>query len=172
MRIAMIVASMLAFCTAAHAGYSRWDAETNSDPFSGGKKVTLDYTATERSGVVIYCDTAKSGIEVRIMPGYTYTEALTGFMPQVAFAMDGKLLFKVEGETAQVGNNLAASRATLDAGEAEEFAEAFMAARKQIAFNDGISKEPELFEADGSTTSGKALLACIKDQVTSTNKSE
>lgn len=120
--------------------------------------------STIRSGVIIFCDTSEPGIEVRAIPGFDYVDKLATFIPQVAFAIDGKLLFDATGRTAQVGNNLAAVSIRLDGDRAKTFTKAFMKAKKQIAVKDGISDKPHLLTADGSTKAGKTLMGCVEAQ--------
>ncbi|MDR6670169.1 hypothetical protein [Rhizobium sp. 1399] len=146
------------------AGFQSWSVDKEEDPFSGGQSVTIDFMSSLRSGVFLLCDTAKPGLVVRAIPGFDYDSRLDSFTPTVKFAFDGKLLFDVEGETASVGNNLASSQVTLEPDKAKQFVEAFAAAKKQIAIDDGIADKPHLLSARGSTAAGQAIVACIGKQ--------
>lgn len=148
----------------AHADFRSWSVEKEDDPFSGGDSVAVSFTSSLRSGVIVTCNSAEAGLKVRAIPGFVFDERLQGFKPTVKFAFDGKLLFTAEGETGAVGDNLAASETKLTGDQAQQFVEAFAAAKKQIAIDDGISDKPHLLNARGSTTSGAAIVACIKKQ--------
>lgn len=164
MKYWITVATVLLMCSAANAGFQRWSTETEDDPFSGGKKVTASFMVSVRSGVIIFCDTAEKGIEVRAIPGFEHGSELVDFSPTASFAIDGKLLFDADGTTGAVGNNLAAVSIKLDASKTDEFVKAFTASKKQIAIKDGISDRPHLLAASGSTKSGQVLKSCIDAQ--------
>lgn len=164
MRFRLIVAGLLVLCAPARADFQSWSSESEEDPFSGGKKVTINFMSTLRSGVIIFCDTSEAGIEVRAIPGFDYIEQLASITPEAAFAIDGKRLLGATGSTAQVGNNLAAVSIHLDADKAKTFAQAFMNAKKQVAVQDGISDKPHLLTARGSTSAGKSLMSCVEAQ--------
>lgn len=164
MKFAFAIVCAIVGTTAAHAGGGRWTADVESDPFTKGTKVSLDYSAADNSGVAILCDTTQQGIaEIRAVPGYAYAPILKGKSPRVAVAVDGNILFELSGYTGSVGDNLAAVGGFMTAEQAREFAEAFTAAKKQIAIKDGISDRPYLLTTAGSTASGKALLSCLDD---------
>jgi hypothetical protein len=164
-RLVAIAVSALALTTSsAWADFQRWSAETESDPFSGGQKVTVDYMSTLRSGIFIFCDSAVPGVSVRAVPGWAYVDDLEGFKPIIEFAIDGKLLLSAVGRTGAVGDNIAAAEVTLTDDQAVQFVEAFASARRQVAIKDGISDQPHLLRASGSTKAGQALAGCIKAQ--------
>lgn len=148
----------------AYAGFDRWTAETEKDPFSGGKKVMVGYMSSLRSGILIKCDSAEQGISVRAIPGFAYVAALAGETPEVQFAIDGNLLFGEEGRTGSVGDNLAAVDVDLSGDKAEQFAKAFAAAKSQVAVKDGISDRPHLLKARGTSKAGAELVSCLSAQ--------
>jgi hypothetical protein len=150
--------------TSAFADFERWSVETEDDPFSGGQKIVVNYMSTLRSGVFIFCDSAQPGIKVRAVPGWNYVSDLEGFEPTMEFAFDGTKLLSARGATGAVGDNIAAAEVTLLGEQAEKFAQAFAAASKQVAIRDGISDQPHLLRASGSTKSGQALAKCIQKQ--------
>ncbi|WP_433762166.1 hypothetical protein [Brucella anthropi] len=143
----MIIASMLAFCTAAQAGFPSWRTETEDDPFTGGKKITVDNLVSLRS-----------------VPGFEYSPGLDGFKPTASFAIDGKKLFDADSEVDAVGNNIAAASFKLDAEQSTEFVNTFMASKKQVAMKDGIADRPQLLSANGSTKAGQKLMPCVDEQ--------
>ncbi|CAN7178310.1 hypothetical protein LJR251_000298 [Rhizobium rhizogenes] len=147
-----------------YAGFQSWSVDKDADPFSGGDRVSVSFMSSFRSGVFVMCDTAEKGLTVRAIPGFDYDGRIDGYTPTMKFAFDGKLLFEVIGTVRKVGNNLAASDAQLDSEKAKLFVEAFAIAKKQIAIDDGIADKPHLLTARGSTTSGDAIVACIKKQ--------
>ncbi|MGC0053686.1 hypothetical protein ACNSPG_11550 [Brucella pituitosa] len=163
-KVLYLVAGFLSIATVANAGLRQWTSESEADPFSGGKKVTVDYMDTLRSGVLISCDTAESGMQIRAIPGFDYVSSLALVSPSASFAIDGSRLFDADGETAQVGNNLAAVNIDLDSVQANRFVKAFAASKRQIAIQDGISDKPHLLTASGSTKAGKVLLSCLEAQ--------
>lgn len=148
----------------ASAGLMQWTAETEEDPFSGGKRVTVDFMSSFRSGVVIICDSAESGLMVRAIPGFAFDSDIEGFTPEIEFAFDGQRLLGQSGETGAVGDNLAVAQTMLSSENARKFVAAFAAAKKQIAIRDGISDRPHLLTARGSTKSGEALVGCMDSQ--------
>lgn len=162
--IYLAAVSLFSVVTSANAGLLQWSAESEADPFTGGKKVTVDFMSTLRSGVVVFCDTSDVGIKVRAIPGFDYVDGLAGVSPTASFAIDGQKLLDADGSTGQVGNNLAAVDITLDGDKARQFVKAFAAAKKQVALKDGISDAPHLLTARGSTNAGKALAGCIEAQ--------
>jgi hypothetical protein len=164
-RIVSIAAVLsLACALPSQAGFENWSVDRESDPFSGGESVSVNFMTSLRSGVVVLCDSAKHGLIVRAIPGFDYDAKLETFKPTVKFAFDGKLLFNADGETGAVGSNLAVSQVTLDGDQAKQFVEAFAAAKKQIAIDDGISDKPHLLTARGSTAAGQAVVSCIAKQ--------
>lgn len=171
-KVLCLVAGFLSIATVANAGLRQWTSESEADPFSGGKKVSVDYMDTLRSGVLISCDTAESGMQIRAIPGFDYVSNLALVSPSASFAIDGSRLLDADGETAQVGNNLAAVNIDLDAAQAIKFVKAFAASKRQIAIQDGISDKPHLLTASGSTKAGKVLLGCLEAQKAPTSSDE
>jgi hypothetical protein len=163
---ALSIAALFSFVSVmpSYAGFKNWSVDKEADPFSGGESVSVNFMSSIRSGVVVLCDSAKKGLTVRAIPGFDYDPKLEGFKPTVKFAFDGKLLFDAEGETGAVGNNLAVSQVVLDGDQAKQFVDAFAAAKKQIAIDDGIADKPHLLTARGSTSAGQAIVACIAKQ--------
>lgn len=141
------------------AGFQTWSADTEADPFSGGKRVTVSFMNSLRSGVLVICDTAEAGLMVRAVPGFTFEESLREVTPEIEFAFDGQRLLGQSGETGAVGDNLAAAQTTLSKENAEAFVKAFASAKKQVAIKDGISDRPHLLTARGSTKAGQALVS-------------
>lgn len=161
-----LAASATLFVSAlpALAGFDNWSVISDDDPFSGGSRVTIGYSSSIRSGALIMCDTAKSGITIRAIPGFVYDAKLSGFEPSMEFAIDGKRLKEEQGRTGAVGDNLAISEADLPREDANEFVEAFSTAKRQVAIKDGISDRPHLLGARGSKKAGAALARCLEKQ--------
>lgn len=156
--------SISTFVSPVSAGLGSWSAETESDPFSGGERVTVTLMSSMRSGVAIFCDSAETGLTIRAIPGFAHVAAIEQLKPKLEFAIDGSLLLAQEGSTGAVGDNLAVAEAKLSAEDARKFVAAFAKAKKQIALKDGISDRPHLLPASGSTKAGEALLQCMKKQ--------
>ncbi|CAH0132650.1 hypothetical protein SRABI05_00085 [Agrobacterium fabrum] len=148
----------------AMAGFQQWSVDTEDDPFSGGKRVTVDFMSSIRSGVIVICDTAEKGLMFRAIPGFVFDSRLQGLTPEIEFAIDGVRLLGQTGETGAVGDNLAAAQVMLTKENAESLVAAFATAKKQIAIKDGISDRPHLLTARGSTKAGASLLTCMKLQ--------
>jgi hypothetical protein len=148
----------------AAAGFDRWSSETEQDPFSGGKRVTVDYMSSIRSGVIIICDTKETGLMVRAIPGFVYEDVLASATPEMEFAIDGVRILGQLGQTGAVGDNLAVAQTMLTKENAETFVAAFAGARKQVAIKDGISDRPYLLSARGSTKAGADLVDCMNGQ--------
>ena len=146
------------------AGFREWSVDKEADLFSGGDSVSVGFMTSFRSGVMLLCDSAKEGLTIRSIPGFTYDARLEAFKPTLKFAFDGKFLFDAEGEVGAVGDNLAISQTQIKGEQAKEFVKAFAAAKKQIAISDGISDKPQLLTARGSTTAGPAIVSCIDKQ--------
>lgn len=159
-----VCAGLLALSTPALAGFESWSVESEDDPFSGGNRTTVAYSSSMRSGVIIFCDTAKTGLSVRAVPGFAFEDSLNDITPELEFAIDGKRLLGQSGAVGAVGDNMAASETTLSVGNSEIFVVAFVAAQKQIAIKDGISDRPHLLKARGSTKAGAALVKCMAGQ--------
>ena len=164
----LILAVLSSSISSAAAGFERWTAELEENPFSKGLSVTVSNMSTMRSGVVIMCDSAKVGILVRAVPGFAYTDILSLVEPNLQFAFDGNLLFSQSGETGSVGDNLAVAQVQLTSINSRRFVDAFMSASRQVAVQDGISDRPHLMNARGSTKTGKTLDACLKMQAAET----
>jgi hypothetical protein len=162
MFLGMLLAVLSA--TSVHADFMRWSADSEEDPFSGGRRVTVNFMSSIRSGVFIICDTAEQGLTVRAIPGFAYSSVLEGLNPEIEFAFDGKRLFGQTGRTGAVGDNVAAAETVLTVDNAWLFVEAFDGARKQIAIKDGISDRPHLLSAAGSSKAGAALVKCMEGQ--------
>lgn len=162
--LALVVAVSASSITSASADFMRWSVETESDPFSGGQKVLVNYMSTIRSGVFIVCDTAEPGIRVRAVPGWAYVPDLALIEPTIEFAFDGERLFGAKGSTGAVGDNIAAAEVLLNDEQARQFVTAFAAAKRQVAIKDGISDQPHLLKASGSTKAGQALVGCLDKQ--------
>lgn len=64
--------------------------------------------------------------------------------------------------TGAFGDNIAGVMAKIEGADADTFIKAFIAAKSQIAFNDGISDGSHLLGGYGSTKSGQALSAFLK----------
>ncbi len=156
----MLAASML-FSLPAKADFERWSINKESDPFTKGEKVVVDYMSSLRSGVLVFCDTAEPGIEIRAIPGFVYSPDMEALSPEFAVAIDGEVLFTKSARTGMVGDNLAISSLFLDDFDAKRFIDAFAASKKQIAIKDGIADKPHLLKASGSTKAGQALQACL-----------
>ncbi len=165
MRVLVLSIGILAASAVqASAGFLEWDADVEEDPFSGGKRVTVGYMSSIRSGVVIICDTAEKGVTIRAIPGFAFDGALSGLSPEIEVAFDGKRLLGQEGQTGSVGDNLAIAEVLLSVENSETFVRAFAEAKKQIAVKDGISDRPHLLTARGSTKAGAALVKCMDGQ--------
>ncbi len=161
-----VCAGFLVLATSAYAGFESWSVESEDDPFSGGNRTTVDYSSSMRSGILILCDTAKPGLIVRAVPGFAFTDTLSGYTPELEFAIDGQRVLGQSGVVGAVGDNVAAAETTLSVANAETFVKAFAAAQKQIAIKDGISDRPHLLKARGSTKAGAALVKCMAGQKT------
>lgn len=148
----------------AMAGFQQWSVDTEDDPFSGGKRVTVDFMSSIRSGVIVICDTAETGLMFRAIPGFVFDSRLEGLTPEIEFAIDGARLLGQTGKTGVVGDNLAAAQVMLTKENAESLVAAFATAKKQIAIKDGISDRPHLLTARGSTKASASLLTCMKLQ--------
>jgi len=159
-----LCAFLLASGTPAIAGFNSWTVQNEDDPFSGGNRTTVDFFNSVRSGVVIICDTAQPGLLVRAVPGFAFETALSGFTPEMEFAIDGSKILGQAGRVGAVGDNIAAAETQLSKENSEAFVKAFAAAKKQIAIKDGISDRPFLLAARGSTKAGAALVKCMAGQ--------
>jgi hypothetical protein len=154
--------ALLASMSAAHADFERWSTEVADDPFNGGQNVTASYMDSLRSGVFIECNSSAGTIVFKVIAGWAYVADLAGFTPIVKYAVDG-VVIDVAGvaRAGAFGDNIAGIHVDLEPNEARKLVEAFVGAKKQIAIQDGISDQPHLLTARGSTSSGEKLLACI-----------
>lgn len=163
-KLIFILVALASTAGPAAADFNRWSSETEQDPFSGGKRVTVDYMSSLRSGVIIICDTKETGLMIRAIPGFTFTDVLVGATPEMEFAIDGVRIMGQSGQTGAVGDNLAVAQTMLTKENAETFVAAFAGARKQVAIKDGISDRPYLLSARGSTKAGGDLVSCMDGQ--------
>ena len=147
--------------SAAHAGFDRWSSDVEDDPFSKGISVMVSNFSSVRSGAVVLCDTASRKLTVRNIPGFAYDSVLDGVQPEFSVAIDGEIILTQSGTTGSVGDHLAISEIELEGELADNFIKSFMAAKRQVAFKDGISQKPAIFSAKGSTASGKDLARCL-----------
>lgn len=162
--VKLLVAPLLFIALPAEAGFNSWSVDTETDPFSKGVRVSVDFMSSLRSGVIVICDTSENGLLVRAIPGFTYESVMALMSPELEFAFDGERLLGQKGETGAVGDNLAVSQVMLTPENAQLFVKAFAASKSQIAVKDGISDRPHLFTARGSTKAGKALERCMETQ--------
>lgn len=166
MRILLIAFGMLScLVVPASAGFERWTADTEDDPFSKGKRVTVDFMTSIRSGVLLICDSSEKGFLLRAVPGFVFNNSdMSDVEPEVEIAIDGQRLFGQKGEIGSVGDNLAVSQFMLSPKNAKAFLAAFTAAKKQVAIKDGISDRPYLLSARGSSKAAVALESCLSLQ--------
>ena len=161
--------------TSAEAGWKKWSSEVKTDPFTGGEKVFLGFSPSTNSSLSVKCDTSKTGIEVRSIPGWRGDNSLIDSKPTIKLAIDGDLLFIGQTITTSVGlyggDYLIGISAMLDQGQSEEFIARFVKAKRQIAMDDGMSTGPIITTARGSTKSGRALIKCLGKQVSTGSKS-
>lgn len=155
------VTAILSMTSIADAGFESWTTDTESDPFSGGMKITASYFVSLRTGVLFMCDTSKVGLTVRAVPGYVYEAHMLGYSPIMEFAIDGEVLPGGEGTVGSVGDNLAAVDITISGDAAQTLLDKFAGAKRQIAVKDGMSDLPYLMKARGSTKAGQALSKCL-----------
>lgn len=174
MRAAISALGMMTvlFSTPTWAGFDRWTAKTEDDPFSKGRRITIDFMTSIRSGVLLICDTSEEGFLLRAVPGYAYESTLDFVDPQIEVAIDGEVLFGQQGEAGSVGDNLAVLQVMLSPKNAAKFAEAFATAKKQIALRDGVSDRPYLMSTRGSTKAAQILSSCLNKQIHSSESSE
>lgn len=165
-KVLMIASGTLILAWPANAAFDRWSAETETDPFSGGKKIIVDYAMSARSAVLLFCDTTESGIEIRVVPGYVYEPRMADFRPVMEFAIDGaRLSINVPAaRVAMVGDSLTAISLRLSPEAARAIVSAFAKAGKQIAIRDGMSDRPHFLRATGSTKAGQAIADCVEKQ--------
>lgn len=159
-KIVGALVAILSSSSVAVAGFQSWSTETESDPFSGGSKITASYFISLRNGVLFMCDTSAVGLTVRAVPGYVYEDRMADYKPVVEFAIDGAVVPGGEGRVVSVGDNLAAVDIVLSGDRAQILLDKFAHAKKQIALKDGMSDGPYLMKARGSTKAGQALLKC------------
>lgn len=162
----LISAALLigAISSQANAGFGRWTYKMESDPFSGGVRVTVDFQSSVQSAIFMWCDSAQKGATMRIVPGYGYTADMANFVSLMEIAIDGKKITAQTGSVVIVGANFAAIDIALDPAKANRMIDAFAGAKKQIAIKDGLTDKPHLLTAKGSAKSGVALMACMEKQ--------
>ena len=153
----------------ATAGLLRWSVETEPDPFSKGGRVTASFSSSVRSGVLLFYDSAKSGMELRAIAGWRMSDAdflaLSSLPLKASIAIDGEvLLTDLDVVPGQCGNSIACASIKLDSAASAAVIRAFVSARRQIAIKDGISDRPHLLTARGSTKSARALQRCLDGQ--------
>jgi hypothetical protein len=175
-RCLAVIAAVLITVNSAYAGWNKWSSEVKKDPFTGGEKVFLGFSPSTNSSLSIKCDTSKTGIEVRSIPGWRGDDSLTDRQPTIKLAIDGDLLFTNQTIATSVGlyggDYLIGISAMLDQRQSQEFIARFVKAKRQIAMDDGMSTGPTITTARGSTKSGRALIKCLGKQVTTGSKSK
>ena len=162
MRISLSIITMALGISSAHADFDRWSVVKDADPFTKGETVAIDYSSSMRSGVLILCDTSNSFISMRVIPGFVYVPILEGAKPEMKFAIDGQVIVEATGRTGMVGDNLAIAEIEFSDADSKKFVDSFIACKKQVAIQDGISDKPHLLSARGSTKAGEALKACLE----------
>jgi hypothetical protein len=162
-RVALVLSLLAISASGAKADFGSWSTEVKDDPFSGGQIVTADFMSTLRSGVFIFCDSTKNGLRIRSVPGFEFAPGMT-YAEWMRLAIDGKLFAPLIPSVGSVGANLAASEGLMLPDMEADFIKAFTNAKRQIAVKDGISDQPQILSADGSTETGKKLLACMQKQ--------
>lgn len=159
--LSILAMSLALGVSSAHADFDRWSVVKDDDPFSKGENVMIEYSTSLRSGVAIFCDTAKSWISIRAIPGFVFGPSLEGFEPDMKFAIDGQIIVEATGHTGMAGDNMAVAEVAFSDENSQKFVTAFIASKKQVAIQDGISDQPHLLSARGSTKAGEALKACL-----------
>ena len=146
------------------ADFNRWSTETETDPFTKGTTISVNYTISMRSVVYMFCDTSRAGLMVvRLVPGFEYSDDLKDYKPEMEIAIDGDYLLKVStGKTGSVGANLASADFAVFGEDMRKIVDAMKVAKKQIAIKDGISDRPYLLSARGSTSAATKLEACVQ----------
>ncbi|WP_242220022.1 hypothetical protein [Shinella zoogloeoides] len=157
--------ALVVFASPAAAGFNSWTSESTPDPFTGGVKVEVNYSSSLRSGIFILCDSADHGLEVRAIAGWDYVADLDKLDAEGKIAVDGKVILDVKGKPGAYGNNVAGVSFVLKLDEARTLVDALAGAQSQVAIKDGISAEPHLMGARGSTKSASSLQKCLSAQL-------
>ena len=163
-KFCLVVLFQIVLAVPANAGFGRWSYKMESDPFSGGVRVTVDIVTSIQSAIYIWCDSAQTGASIRVVPGYAYTADMAGFVSLLEIAIDGKKITAQTGGVVSVGANFAAIDVVLDTAKANRFIDSFAGAKKQIAIKDGLTDKPHLLTGKGSAKAGVALMACMLKQ--------
>lgn len=165
-QFAAVAAILILMVSPVLAGWLRWTYDVEKDPFSSGQRLTISYSTSQRSGVFVFCDTSKDGIELRPIAGWHLDHAtltkLNATEIKASIAVDGKILVEDTPSNAGIcGDAIACTSILLDKRTANKLVDAFIEARKQIAIKDGISDRPHLLTARGSTKAARELKKCL-----------
>lgn len=156
---------LMSSINSANAGFRSWSYEIKQNPFSGGIDVAVLYSLTERTQVQVSCDSGKSGIKIVAIPGYEMTERMRSLRPKTRIAVDGEIILsEMEGNVRSFGANKAGIIIELTKKDAVALTNAFIAAQRQIAIEDGMSARPFLLSAKGSTAAAKKIKQCYDAQ--------
>jgi hypothetical protein len=148
----------------AFADFAAWGSSVENDPFSGDTKVTVDFLSSMNSGVLMICNTQRTGILVRTFSGLHFSDVPKGATTVLEFAIDGDRLLFQRGETIPIGNNFATAQVRLTRENSKALVSAFTKATRQIAIKDGISDGPFLLGTSGSLKAGSMLNECLNKQ--------
>lgn len=156
---------IFATITTANAGFERWTAETKKNPFSGGVDVSVLYNLNRDAQIQVNCDSAKQGITITAIPGYEASSDSLAFKPTIRFAVDGEIILSdIAARTAAYGANLLGVVIELTKENADKFTDGLLSAKRQIAIEDGMSTEPFLLTAKGSTAAAQKVKQCYQAQ--------
>lgn len=161
MRWSILIVGFLSALPAQAAPYSWSVLSVDEDPFTKGVRVVADYTTSERSAIRINCDSSKIGLTVWIIPGFTMSEEMRTMRPTVATAIDGVLMPEAAGNMYVIGDNLAMIQTELTQQASWRTLKAMSGAKRQIAFNDGISAVSHLLSAEGVANASATLMGCL-----------
>lgn len=162
---AVALGSLMALVSPAEAGFQRWTATVTSNPFSDGTNVSVLYNMNRRAQVQVRCDSGEQGIELVMIPGYEMSFGASAFRPTVRIAVDGEIILEgIRGEVSAYGANQAGVSITLQRADADVLTDAFVKALRQIAIEDGMSQEPLLLTARGSTAAARKVQQCYQAQ--------
>jgi len=166
MRLFLLSVSLLIACvTTANAGFQRWSATVEKNPFSGGVDVSVLYLVSRDAQIQVRCDSGKQGITIVAIPGYEATADALAFEPSVRFAVDGDILLSdIPARVSSFGSNLAGVVIHLSKEKADRFTDGMLSARRQIAIEDGMSTKPFLLTARGSTAAARKVKQCYQAQ--------
>ncbi|MFD1796483.1 hypothetical protein FQV27_00010 [Paracoccus aurantiacus] len=155
------------------AGFERWTYEVETDPFTKGTRVTVDYLASIREAVLVFCDSSQAGVTIRIVPGWEGEASAFDVFSGAAIAVDGEVLevSLADAATGSVGSGQVTAEIYLRGEDAKLFLESFTGARSELGFKDGISSAALIVSANGSTAAGEQLLACYNAQEGSVERS-